>query len=64
MLGEMDYDELWFTTMRPDSGNITQVKASSMQELEKVFETHFGADADKRKIFLRNFEISPDDIDN
>ena len=63
-LGEMDYDELWYTTMRPNSGGITQVKAKSMEELEKVFEIHFGNDPNKRKVFLRNFKISPDDIDN
>ena len=63
-LGEMDYDELWYTTMRPNSGGITRVKANSMEELEKVFEVHFGNDPDKRKVFLKNFQISPDDIDN
>ena len=63
-LGEMDYDELWYTTMRPESGSIMRVQADNIEDLAAVFETHFGDDADKRKIFLRNFNISPDDIDN
>jgi DNA gyrase/topoisomerase IV subunit B len=63
-LGEMDYDELWYTTMRPDSNCIVQVKANDMKELAKVFEVQVGSDPVKRRIFLENFKIYPEDIDN
>lgn len=60
----MDYDELWVTTMRPESGGIVQIKANSIEELAKIFEIQVGNNPEKRKIFLQNFSISPDDIDN
>ena len=63
-LGEMDYDELWVTTMNPEADGITQIKPKDVHELEEIIETQFGNDADKRKDFLYNFTISPDDIDN
>lgn len=63
-LGEMDYDELWETTLRPEAGGIIQIKAKDMKELADVFEVQVGKDASKRKIFLENFFITPDDIDN
>ena len=63
-LGEMDYDELWETTMKPDSGNIIQLKANNLDDLYTNFINHMGTDPTERKEFLKNFIMDPDEIDN
>jgi len=61
---EMNWEELWKTTMNPSAGGIVQIKANNWEELKEVFEIQMGNDPDKRKIFLETFEILPEDIDN
>ena len=63
-LGEMDYDELWVTTLNPNSKGIVQIKADSMEELKEVLTAQLQKDPSQRKEFLKTFKILPEDIDN
>lgn len=53
-LGEMNAEQLWDTTMNPETRNLTQVKVSDFthSETETTFETLMGSDVEPRKLFI------------
>jgi DNA gyrase subunit B len=52
-LGEMDYDELWETTMDPDRRTLLQVTLDDAMEAEAIFATLMGEDVDARRTFIQ-----------
>ena len=52
-LGEMDFDELWDTTMDPTRRSLLQVTVEMGAVAAEVFSTLMGEDVDSRKKFLQ-----------
>lgn len=52
-LGEMDYDELWQTTMNPATRTLLQVTLDDAALADEVFSTLMGEDVDSRRTFIQ-----------
>jgi len=52
-LGEMDFDELWDTTMDPTRRSLLQVTVEMGAVADEVFSTLMGEDVDNRKRFIQ-----------
>jgi DNA gyrase subunit B len=52
-LGEMDYDELWDTTMDPQKRTLLQVTLEDAALADEVFSTLMGEDVDARRTFIQ-----------
>jgi DNA gyrase subunit B len=52
-LGEMDYDELWDTTMDPNQRTLLQVTLEDAAIADEVFSTLMGEDVDARRTFIQ-----------
>jgi DNA gyrase subunit B len=52
-LGEMDYDELWETTMDPDRRTLLQVTLDDAALADEIFSTLMGEDVDARRTFIQ-----------
>jgi DNA gyrase subunit B len=53
-LGEMNAEELWETTMDPESRVLKQVKVEDGQAADRIFDTLMGKDVDARKSFIQS----------
>ena len=51
-LGEMNAEQLWDTTMNPETRNLIQVKLEDALEAEQQIETLMGGDASRRRDWL------------
>ena len=51
-LGEMEKEELWETTMNPETRYIGQVKLSDAEEADRVFSMLMGEDVEPRREFI------------
>ena len=52
-LGEMDYSELWDTTMNPDTRTLLQVTLDDAAAADEVFSTLMGEDVESRRAFIQ-----------
>ena len=52
-LGEMDYDELWDTTMDPEKRTLLQVTLEDAALADEIFSTLMGEDVDARRSFIQ-----------
>ena len=52
-LGEMDYDELWETTMDPNTRTLLQVTLDDAALADEIFSTLMGEDVDARRTFIQ-----------
>lgn len=52
-LGEMNHDELWDTTMNPQTRTLLQVSMSDAAAADQVFATLMGEDVDARRNFIQ-----------
>ena len=63
-LGEMNPDELWNTTLNPDTRNLLQVKYSSNSNKDhKLIATLMGSDVSSRKEFIVENAINVSNLD-
>jgi DNA gyrase subunit B len=62
-LGEMNADELWETTMNPQTRLLKQVEVDDAQAADQIFDTLMGKDVNARKSFIQsNAKIATVDI--
>jgi DNA gyrase subunit B len=52
-LGEMDYDELWETTMNPATRTLLQVTLADAALADEIFSTLMGEDVESRRTFIQ-----------
>ena len=52
-LGEMDYSELWETTMDPATRTLMQVTLDDAAAADEIFSTLMGEDVDSRRSFIQ-----------
>jgi DNA gyrase subunit B len=53
-LGEMDYDELWETTMNPNTRTLLKVTLDEAALADEVFSTLMGEDVEARRSFIQH----------
>lgn len=62
-LGEMNPQQLWDTTMNPESRLMFQVKIEDAQEADRIFEVLMGSDVEPRRRFIQTHAKSVKNLD-
>ena len=62
-LGEMNAEELWETSMNPETRTLKQVSIDDAVEADKIFEILMGSDVTPRKTFIQNNALLASDLD-
>ena len=62
-LGEMNPQQLWDTTMNPQSRLMFQVKIEDAQEADRIFDILMGSDVEPRRRFIQTHAKSVKNLD-
>ncbi len=62
-LGEMNPEQLWETTMNPETRMMKRVSVEDVVEADEIFEKLMGADVDHRKRFIQTHATSVKNLD-
>lgn len=62
-LGEMNPEQLWETTMNPESRRMLQVKIENAEEADRIFDILMGSDVEPRKRFIQTHAKSVKNLD-
>ncbi len=62
-LGEMDFNQLWDTTMNPEHRTLLQVSVSDAMEADRVFSMLMGENVEPRKVFIQENATFVENLD-
>ena len=62
-LGEMNADQLWDTTMNPETRTLLSVKVDDAGEADRLFSILMGGDVEKRRNFIRDHALEVQNLD-
>ena len=62
-LGEMNSEQLWNTTMNPQSRTLLQVKLEDAGEADRLFSILMGDNVDQRRNFIREHALEVQNLD-
>jgi len=62
-LGEMNADQLWDTTMNPQTRTLLSVKLDDAGEADRLFSILMGSDVEKRRNFIRDHALEVQNLD-
>jgi len=62
-LGEMNADQLWETTMNPDTRTLLSVRLDDAGEADRLFSILMGGDVEKRRNFIHDHALEVQNLD-
>jgi DNA gyrase subunit B len=62
-LGEMNADQLWDTTMNPETRTLLSVKNDDASEADRLFSILMGDDVEKRRTFIQDHALEVTNLD-
>ncbi|UCE49170.1 MAG: DNA topoisomerase (ATP-hydrolyzing) subunit B [Phycisphaerales bacterium] len=62
-LGEMNADQLWETTMNPETRTLLSVKLEDAGEADRLFSILMGGNVEKRRNFIRDHALEVQNLD-
>ncbi len=62
-LGEMNAEQLWETTMNPETRTLLSVKLDDAGEADRLFSILMGGDVEKRRNFIRDHALEVQNLD-
>ena len=63
VLGEMDADQLWETTMNPENRVLIQVRVEDAEKADAIFSKLMGQEVELRKNFIQSHAKFVKDLD-